>query len=117
MQIAKLWSLPRRRPPDKQVQAIVVCVDTGGPPGPGELDDRIETLAGRLRALVLERQLGEYDGCDRFSSEARLYLFSTDADTLASAVMDVVDAMSLSEWVRIRISLDPLGTAWRDVGA
>jgi len=116
MQIAKLWSLPRRRPPDKQVQAIVVCVDTGGPAEPDGFDERIETLGARLRALAQERQLGEYDGCDRFSSEARLYLFSTDADSLAAAVKDTVDAMSLSERVRIRISLDPLGTAWRDVG-
>jgi len=107
MQIAKLWSSPRRQ----QMQAVVVCVETGEAGA-----STIEELAERLRALAEERQLGEYDGCDRFSSEARLYLFSSEADTLAAAVIDVVSSMSLSERVRIRISLDPLGAAWREVG-
>lgn len=93
------------------MQAVVVCVETGD----AAVDERIEVLAARLRALVLERQLGDYDGCDRFSSEARLYLFSNDADRLAAAVMEVVGSMSVSQKVRIRVSLDPLGTAWRDV--
>jgi hypothetical protein len=112
MQIGKLWSSARRQ----QIQAVVVCVETGeGGASPVD-EQRIEELAARLRALAEERQLGDYDGCDRFSSEVRLYLFSSEADTLAAAVIDVVDSMSLSERVRIRISLDPLGSAWREVG-
>lgn len=97
------------------MQAIVVCVETGEGSASPVADERIEELAVRLRALAQERQLGDYDGCDRFSSEARLYLFSSDADTLAAAVIEVVGSMSLSEKVRIRISLDPLGAAWREV--
>lgn len=112
MQIAKLWSSPRR----EQMQAIVVCVETAEGGASPLADEQIEELAERLRTLAEERQLGDYDGCDRFSSEVRFYLFSSEADMLAAAVIEAVGSMSLSERVRIRISLDPLGTAWREVG-
>jgi hypothetical protein len=68
-----------------------------------------------LCALAVEKNLGEYDGCDEFASEARLYLFSREADALAAAVMDFVSTLAWRDRVHVRVSLDPLGTSWRSI--
>ncbi|HEX6363797.1 MAG TPA: hypothetical protein VFZ93_12625 [Albitalea sp.] len=112
MQFPKLF----RRPPPKPVNAVVVCVETGPPGAPSSVDDgAVEELAQRLCALAESQRLGEYDGCDRFTSESRLYFFSDEADRLAIAALEVIGPLPWRDRVRVRVSLDPLGGSWRKV--
>jgi hypothetical protein len=112
MQVSKLLASSR---PHLQVNAVVVCVERGALDGTGVRDEQIDDLARRLRTLIAERQLGTYDGRDNFSGESRLYLFSAEPDMLASAAMEVIDTLDWRGRVRVRVSLDPLGTQWRSI--
>jgi hypothetical protein len=112
MQLSKYF----RRPAHKPVNAVVVCVATGGNAGRGPVTDAsVDELAARLQAVAQQHQLGDYDGCDRFASESRLYFFSDEADRLAAAALEVIEALEWRDQVRVRVSLDPLGGAWRSI--
>lgn len=95
--------------------AVVVCVQRPKPDDAAPQQHDIDALIERVKTLLADRRLGDYDGCDAFSSEWRLYLFSRQADELATAVMDAVTALPWHDRVHVRVSLDPLGTQWRSV--
>jgi hypothetical protein len=105
-----------RRPAHKPVNAVVVCVEAAATGGLAGVDDAgVDDLADRLCTLAQQRRLGDYDGCDRFASESRLYFFSDEADRLAAAAMEVIETLPWRDRVRVRVSLDPLGGAWRSI--
>lgn len=113
MSVAKLFTPARRHSPRNH--AVVVCVERGGGAQDQVHDEDLEDLAARLRAIVMERQLGTYDGSDKFSSESRLYFFSAEADRLAAVAIEVISTLVWRDKVHVRVSLDPLGTEWRAV--
>lgn len=104
MQIPKLFTAARRSTARGSSSAVVVCVDRSRVDHEGLGEEELSDLIGRLRRAVVEGGVGQYDGCDNFSSESRLYFYSADAQRLAGIATEIVSGLAWGHRVHVRVS-------------
>jgi hypothetical protein len=103
--------------PNNATNTEAVIVYLAGSALPKEIYEEydVATLEDRLRSLIREQGLGEYDGNEHGSSETVLYMYAPDSERLFNAIEPVLRSYPLCVGAKVVIRRGGLGSKQREL--
>jgi len=103
---------PGAPPPE---QAVLIYLKSSGLPDEVYEKYDVATLEDRLRAVIEQDQLGEFDGDEIRETETVLFMYGPNAERLFAGIGPTLRSYPLCQEARVVIRPGPPGTASREL--